>query len=138
MIVTDLEMVTKGVFDAFSNTAELQNVFLAQENEPARKPPADKPWCRLSHRPGDNTAAEMGTGRSVQLGISFVQVFVPVGTGIAAGYDIAQALDNTMKKWRSDDKHTYVYKTSYNSTPATKENPFFQINYLIYWRSIRP
>lgn len=140
MITDTLVDITQAVLDLFDTTEEpLAGVVLALENEPAQQEPIDTVWCRLSHRPGIKQQITLGESPLFeQLGLSILQVFVPQDQGIAPGYDVVDLVDAQMKKWRSNDKQITVYSTEHKSYPSTKDSPYFQINYTLYWKSIRP
>lgn len=140
MITSTLVDITQAILDLFDTNEEpLASVILALENEPAQQKPIDTVWCRLSHRPGIKQQITLGESPLFeQLGLSILQVFVPQDHGIAPGYDVVDLVDAQMKKWRSNDKQITVYSTEHKSYPSSKDSPHFQINYTLYWKSIRP
>ena len=134
MINDDLDKVTNAIVDLFDTS--LSDVILALENQPSQQEPINSVWCRFVNRPNTKGQTTLGiTPVFEQLGLSTLQIFVPLGMGEALGYDVAETVDATMRKWTSSDKRMRVYSTEYRSIPATQKSPYFQINYTMYWRS---
>lgn len=136
MITDDLEALKQIALDTLSTDFPTLSVFL--DNEPNAQPPVNVPWCRFVVRPGAKVVVQAGhTKKYRQLGIAILQIVIPPQTHETAAYHIAEALDEVMRDWRSDDGALIVYETEFRTVPSSDKDPNFIVNYLIKWRSYR-
>jgi hypothetical protein len=104
-------------------------------NQPDEDIDETKPWVRFTIEAGSSDQATTGLYHAYnQLGVAYLQVFAPKGSGMKKASSIRDQFAGAFRNWSSDDGHCHTYKLSYQTI---EQATYAQINVTVYWESRR-
>lgn len=117
-----------------------QKVVLADEqrlveNQPKENVDETQPWVRFTISPGDSQQETLELIPAyTQLGMAYLQVFAPKGTGMGAAREIRDQFVAAYRGWKSDDEYTFVDGVGFKNVD---QPAYAQINVSVSWQSMR-
>ena len=92
----------------------------------------DRLWCRFKVIPGDSDTAEIGGSTNTQrtIGIAFVSIFQPLGSGTKTSHELVDAIKTV---FRSDPDNDVTYMEA-SEDNIGRSGKFWQMNVRIPFR----
>lgn len=105
------------------------------QNQPKTNLDETLPWVRFWISPGDSEQDTLEINPAyLQLGVAYLQVFAPKGTGMGAARQIRDKFVASFRGWTSADGYTSVSRIGYQTIDQTD---YTQINVTVTWESKR-
>lgn len=104
-------------------------------NQPIQSVDETKPWIKFAITPGDSAIDATGsTPTYQQLGTAFLNIYVPVGTGMSAAKEMRDQFASAFRGWTSDDGHCSCYKLGFNTSET---DTYAHVKVTVFWESLR-
>lgn len=105
------------------------------QNQPMEQIDETRPWVRFTISPGMSRPDQTGDNPThLQLGIAYLQVFAPKGTGMSQAKGIRDKFLGSFRNFRSPDHRLHVYRTGVDTID---DKAYTQIKVSVFWESLR-